>query len=122
MKFFKQIINDDVWNIYLADEVDIESLFDNENKAAAAFTESGKKEMYFDKADLTKDIVRHELTHVAFYYMYLTDANMTFDDVEEVMASFMEHRLDWFVQKSDEIYLKLEELKKNWYTEDDEEK
>lgn len=112
MKYFKYDINNDIWNIYLTDRENIASLYDNENVHAAAFVEPRKKEIYFDEAEMNLAVIRHELTHVALHYLFLSDANIAYDDLEEIFCEFIAHRLDWLNKLINEVHGKLLDLKK----------
>lgn len=112
MKYFKHIINDEIWCFYLTDKDNMDSLFDNSNVNPAAFTEPLKKEVYFDEAELSLIVVRHELTHVAFHYLFLQDSGVGFNELEEIFCEFIAHRLDWLNKLINEVHGKLLDLKK----------
>lgn len=113
MKYFKHTINDEIWNIYLTDKENIASLYDNESVHAAAFVEPRKKEIYFDQAEINLAIIRHELTHVAFHYLFLADTSIEYNDLEEIFCEFIAHRLDWLTKLINDVSSKLEDLKKD---------
>lgn len=112
MKFTKHTINDEIWCIYLCDKENIASLYDDESTHAAAFVEPRKREIYFDEAEINLEIIRHELTHVAIHYLHLADANIGFNDLEEIFCEFIAHRLDWLNKLINDVNIKIQDLKK----------
>lgn len=122
MKYFKYPVNEDQWVVYLVDEENMASIFKDEDNEgdAHAFVDPDKKEMYFEEGALNLAIVRHEMTHVIFHYFFISDTHMDQGNVEEVVAAFLEHRLDWFKNKCDDLYSKLMELKHTGGTDEEE--
>jgi hypothetical protein len=116
VKYFKFIINDDNWNIYLTDADNIRELFTEHDAeysedASGAFIDTDKKEAYFNEAEFSKEVVIHEMIHMSFYYLYLGDVEFDSSELEELMADFWSKRLDWFNQKTDQLYKQLLALK-----------
>lgn len=112
--FFRYTINEDKWQIYLIDDDD--NVIADED--AGAETDFEKQEMYFRKSDLTLEIVMHELFHVYFGYLYLRHTqDIELSDIEEIMAALFAAKAQRIIQRSEEIYKKLIELRNSNETE-----
>lgn len=96
----KLTICDETWTIKVLES--LEALPEcSDNPEGVTFTRS--KEIYFRKNCLTKGLIRHELFHAHYHYLYICAATSR-DDREETLALWLEHRGDLFGAQVDRVY------------------
>lgn len=108
MNFFRMTINDEVWTIYIVDDND--TVIADEDEAAT--TQFYDKEIYFRYSHIELPMIRHELWHVYWGYTTTQDADLTEVQMEEVSAAMFSLRGEIITRKANEMYEKLQELKK----------
>ena len=107
--WFKTSINGDEWTIYLAEDED-DVIADD---GSAAETDFASREIYVRKSDLDLNVVRHELWHAFAGYTYLEDTDISVANCEEVAACLFADRGSLIINKADECYKRLCELRDN---------
>jgi hypothetical protein len=119
---FKFKINSDSWECYLVTDEELKELDaqegndledhldDDDNDDAPAMILTQKKCLLICEGCIRKDIVAHELFHIMVEYFYTGSANLTVDQFEEVVANFLEQRLDYFVRTRNSLYKRFKRL------------
>jgi hypothetical protein len=107
MDFIKYQFNEDDWTIYLTDADDTVLLGEN----TVAEVQFDKKEIYFNKEELTLDVVLHELWHLHFAYCYTSDAGLDYHQLEEVSSSLFADKGEKIIAKGKDILKQLKKLK-----------
>lgn len=114
MNFFKTTFNDEPWVVYLVDDDDDVVATDD----AEAEIDLQLKEIYFRKGMLTIEKVRHELWHLYFNYCFVETANLEMAQVEEVTCELFAYRGPTIIQRADEMFAQLLQLKKQMEIDD----
>lgn len=111
-------VNDDVWEAYLVTEDELKELdaktgddpeFEGDDDVPAMVIPN-KKCLFITEGHVTKNIINHELFHIFVEYFYIGSADLDTDQFEEVVASFLEHRLDSYLKIRNLLYRKYKKL------------
>lgn len=108
---FKFKVGDEKWEAYLITEEEmIELNIDDEHfevdEHTKGFVEFSDKCFFIQEGCVSKGTVRHELFHVYINQHNLESADITTDQFEEVVATFLERHHDKYVKKVNELYRK----------------
>lgn len=115
---FKFKINDDTWEAYLITEDELKELdantgddplFEGDDDLPAMVLPS-EKCLFLAEGNVDKGIIAHELFHVYNEYFHTKSANLDVDQYEEVVANFLEERLDMFCKKRNFLYKKFKKF------------
>lgn len=108
---FKFKVGDESWEAYLitleemielnSDDDDIE--VDEETKGFVDFKD---KCFFIQEGCVNKGTIRHELLHVYINQHNLESADVTVDQLEEIIATFFERHHDKYVKKVNQLYKK----------------
>jgi hypothetical protein len=71
------------WRAYIEDD---DTYSRRWGESDGAHTIPADKEMYFNEAELSRVVVTHELVHAYYSETCVSSANLTVDQIEEVMA------------------------------------
>lgn len=104
----------DNWNAYLIDKEEMgDFVEDKGDEETAAEVQWDKKEVYFNDKDLSIEIVRHEVVHIATGYHYLENVDPSFYQAEEFFCDLFAYDGEAMLKLSKELNKKLEELKRS---------
>jgi len=104
---FKTRINDDIWECYILTEEeaqDIDRKYNDTEDGFRAMTSLEDNCLFFVEGNITKSIIAHELFHVYVKYFYINSANVDMDQFEEIVAEFIEDRLEKFIRVRNRLY------------------
>lgn len=115
---FKFKINEDTWEAYLITLEELKELDANtgedplfegdDDTPAMILTE--KKCLFIVEGNTDKGIIAHELFHIFVEYFNTQSADLDVDQFEEVVANFLEKRLDVFLKIRNKLYNKFKKL------------
>lgn len=115
---FKFKINDDTWEAYLITTEELQELdastgddplYEGDDETPAMVMPR-KKCLFIVEGHVDKQIIAHELFHIWNEYFFIESADLTVEQYEEVIAKFLEEKLDTFVKMRNKLYNKFKTL------------
>lgn len=89
------------------------SKYKKHNPESMAHVEKSKKEIIFDKSELSLKVVIHEVTHAFINQCHLgSTSDISLEDFEEVICELMEDHIFDIISVSEEIYRELSKIVK----------
>jgi hypothetical protein len=103
--YFPIVVYGDRWNIYKINQSDNVTI----DEHVAAEIDYETFEITFKETTLTAVI--HELVHLHVHYCYTTSANLSVDQLEEIMAELFAHKGEQIIALAKEVQKNLTSIK-----------
>lgn len=97
-------IKGDRWKIFVFESEEFVSKF---GEGMSAFTDSKRKQVFFDSEDLDLEVVRHELFHAYASYLCLDAATLSNEQLEEIYAELFAKEGTKMIQQATDLFNKL---------------
>lgn len=113
-RYFTFKVYGDTWEAYLVTNEELKEIdaresedpFDEGEDGVPAMILPSKKCLFLSDDKVNKNLITHELFHIIVEYFHIESAHLEVDQFEEVVANFLENRLDYFIKIRNSIYRK----------------
>lgn len=100
-------IKGEKWKVFVFESEEFVNKF---GEGMEGFTDTKRKQIFFDSEDLDQEVIRHELVHGYVSALRLEAASLTSDQLEEIYAELFAKDGPAIIKQASALFSKLRDL------------